>query len=66
MQFDILSIPTSYSKVKNLYSLGFPVDTRHGNTSGKDNVGKLTSHGSTGGLFDLGELQLEEVIEKVE
>jgi len=46
--------------------LGCPVDARHGNGIGEEVFGELACDGSGGGLFDFGEIEVQEVVEEVE
>lgn len=43
-----------------------PIDLGHGNGVGKEVFGELAGYGAGGGLFDFGELEVEEGVEEGE
>ena len=45
---------------------GRPIDSGHGDGIGKEVFGELAGDGSGGGLFDFGEVEIEEGVEEVE
>ena len=50
--------------VHNMYLPGFPVDLGHGDTAWKNVFGELTGDSSARSFFNLGQLELEQVIEE--
>lgn len=46
--------------------LGAPVDFGHGDGVGEEVFDELAGHGSGGGLFDFGQVEVEEGVEEFE